>query len=164
MNQYSKSTCVTKMIFWILKEILEDYLPWKNQPQSFTGSWNKAASVFTLFEWSKNFFEIFWFFLLRIVQVAKMICFELCMNVLILSLVISENPECGLASRWKHSWWNIFQQSLGQKHSLSFSSSYFFLFAIFSWTTCMIIHKIFVCWRVCDYSVIFLGHIMSQNE
>ena len=46
MNRYSKSTCVTKMIFWILKEILEDYLPWKNQPQSFTGSWNKAASVF----------------------------------------------------------------------------------------------------------------------
>ena len=53
MIHSSKSTCVSKKIFWTLKEILEDYLPWKNQPQSLSGSWNKAASVFTLFEWSK---------------------------------------------------------------------------------------------------------------
>ena len=59
MNQYSKSTCVTKMIFWVLKEILEDYLPWKFQPQSFSGSWNMGASVFVLVEWSKFFLEKF---------------------------------------------------------------------------------------------------------
>ena len=41
------------MIFWILKEIFEDYLPLKNQPQSFSGSWNMAASVFAAFEWSE---------------------------------------------------------------------------------------------------------------
>ena len=46
MNHHSKSTWLTKMIFWILKEILEDYLPWKFEPQSCKGSWNKAASVF----------------------------------------------------------------------------------------------------------------------
>ena len=53
MIHSSKSTCVSKKIFWTLKEILEDYLPWKNQPQRFSGLWNMAASVFTLFEWSK---------------------------------------------------------------------------------------------------------------
>ena len=56
MNHNSKSTCVSKMIFWILKEILEDYLPWKSQPQRFSGSWNKAASVFYTFWMIQNFF------------------------------------------------------------------------------------------------------------
>ena len=64
MNQYSKSTCVTKMIFWTLKEILEDYSPRKSQPQSLNGSWNKAASVFKVFEWSqKIFWNICFFFI-----------------------------------------------------------------------------------------------------
>ena len=42
-----------KMIFWISKDILKDNLPWKNEPQSFNGSWNMPASVFLDFEWSK---------------------------------------------------------------------------------------------------------------
>ena len=46
MNHSSKSICLTKMIFWISKEILQDYLPWKSQLQSFSGSWNMPASVF----------------------------------------------------------------------------------------------------------------------
>ena len=46
MIHSSKSTWLTEMIFWISKEILEDYLPWKFEPQSCKGSWNKAASVF----------------------------------------------------------------------------------------------------------------------
>ena len=58
MNHSSKSTSLSKMIFWISKEILEDYLPWESQPQSFSGSWNMPASVFWEF-WmiQKNFFE-----------------------------------------------------------------------------------------------------------
>ena len=74
MNQYSKSTCVTKMNFWVLKEILEDYLPWKNKPQSLSGSWNMAASVFTLFEWSKKNCWKNFSFSLRIVQFVKITC------------------------------------------------------------------------------------------
>ena len=50
--------------FWILKEILQDYLPWKFQPQSFSVSWKMAASVFTLFEWSRISFWIIFCFLL----------------------------------------------------------------------------------------------------
>ena len=63
MNQYSESTCVSKMIFSILKEVLEGYLPWKFKPQSFSGSWNMPASVLGLWmiqkssKFSKNFFS-----------------------------------------------------------------------------------------------------------
>ena len=53
MNHNSKSTGLTEMRFCILKEILVGYLPWKFEPQSFSGSWPKGASVCTLFEWSK---------------------------------------------------------------------------------------------------------------
>ena len=53
MNQYSKSTCVTKMSFRILKEILDDYLPWKFKPQSFSGSRYRPALVLGL--WMKNY-------------------------------------------------------------------------------------------------------------
>ena len=64
------------MIFWTLKEILEDYSPRKSQPQSLNGSWNKAASVFKVFEWSQKIFWNICFFLFRIVQFVKITCFE----------------------------------------------------------------------------------------
>ena len=41
------------MIFWILKEVLEDYLSWKNQPQSLSRSPYLSTLVFAVFEWSK---------------------------------------------------------------------------------------------------------------
>ena len=41
------------MTFWILIELLEDYLSWKNQPQSLSRSPYLSTLVFAVFEWSK---------------------------------------------------------------------------------------------------------------
>ena len=48
------------MIFRIPKEILEDYLPWKNQLQIFSHSLDILNSVFLVFEWSNKKTENFW--------------------------------------------------------------------------------------------------------
>ena len=47
--------------FWILKELLEDYLPWKNEPQRFSSSWYMSATVSAVFEWSKMDFALLCF-------------------------------------------------------------------------------------------------------
>ena len=48
------------MIFRIPKEILEDYLPWKNQLQIFSHNLDILNSVFLVFEWSNKKTENFW--------------------------------------------------------------------------------------------------------
>ena len=74
MNQYSKSTCVTKMIFWILKEILEDYSPGNLSPRASVDHERRQPRFLHFLNDPKKYFEKFFF--LRIVQFAKITCFE----------------------------------------------------------------------------------------